>query len=526
METEVLVAGAGPTGLVLALWLARSGIRVRIIDRNDEPATSSRAVVVQPRTLELYRQLDLARAVVEAGHEFGYLTFWAKGRKAARVAFGKPGLGLSPFPFGLIYPQDQHERLLIEELRAAGVRVERPTGLAGFEETDEGVIARLETREGPQACEASWLCGCDGAHSTVREKLGLGFPGGTYTHLFYVADVDASGPVVDGQLHISLDEGDFAGVFPLKQRGRVRLIGEVRPEAARRDDDLGWDDVGKRILGRLGLEVRQVNWFSTYRVHHRVAAHFRRGRVFLLGDAAHIHSPVGGQGMNTGIGDAVNLAWKLAGVLRGRAAARILDTYEPERIGFALRLVATTDRIFQLVTSQRPLAELVRLELVPRLASALFHLGSVRRYIFRTASQTSIEYRESSLSAGSAGKVHGGDRLPWVQPPPGMQDDDNFAPLRSMDWQLHVYGRPDPALASCCASIGLPLHVFSWNAACARAGFARNASYLLRPDGHVGLADPLHSRERLERYLEASDLRFPTGPERASRYSAAAEQHP
>src|SRR5207237_10292820 len=165
-----------------------------------------------------------------------------------------------------------------------GVQVQRNTELTGLEESGGRVLAQLKTPQGPQTCEAAHLAGCDGAHSTVRETLGIQYPGGTYTHLFYVADVDASGAVVDRELHISLDEGDFAGVFPLKQQGRVRLIGEVRPGAAEKGDGLGWDDVSKQILERLGLEVHRVNWFSTYRVHHRVAAQFRRGSVFLLGD--------------------------------------------------------------------------------------------------------------------------------------------------------------------------------------------------------------------------------------------------
>src|SRR3989441_6793753 len=151
---------------------------------------------------------------------------------------------------------------------------------------------------------------------------------------------------MDRELHVSIDESDFAGVFPLKGEGRVRLIGTIRPGAEKEGEHLGWEDVGKNVLQRLRIDVRRVNWFSTYHVHHRVARRFRQGRAFLLGDAAHIHSPVGAQGMNTGIGDAVNLAWKVAAVVEGRAPDSLLDTYESERIVFARRLVGTTDRVF------------------------------------------------------------------------------------------------------------------------------------------------------------------------------------
>ena len=163
------------------------------------------------------------------------------------------------------------------------------------------------------------------------------------------------------------------------------------------------------------IDIGRVNWFSTYRVHHRVADRFRMRRAFLVGDAAHIHSPVGGQGMNTGIGDAVNLAWKLAAVLHGRADASLLDSYEPERSAFARRLVATTDQAFTGVTSDGPIAQLVRLRIVPILFPLITKFSSIRRSMFRIVSQTAVNYRGSPLSEGQAGAVHGGDRLPWVK---------------------------------------------------------------------------------------------------------------
>ena len=220
---------------------------------------------------------------------------------------------------------------------------------------------------------------------------------------------------MNGEIHVGLDTTDFLAVFPLKGEGRARLVGTVREEAERQHENLSWNDVSQRVIEWMRIDVERVNWFSTYRVHHRVADHFRKGRAFLLGDAAHIHSPVGGQGMNTGIGDAVNLAWKLAAVLHGRADASLLDSYEPERIAFARRLVATTDRAFTGVTSRGAIARLVRLHIVPLLFPPLFKFAAVRRFMFRTVSQTAVNYRGSSLSEGRAGAVHGGDRLPWVK---------------------------------------------------------------------------------------------------------------
>jgi hypothetical protein len=351
-------------------------------------------------------------------------------------------------------------------------------------------------------CSVRYLTGCDGAHSTVREGLGIGFPGGTYSHLFYVADVEAVGPTMNGELHVAMDPTDFLVVFPLTSDGRARLIGTIRESAAQSNEHLSWDDVSRRVIEWIRIDVERVNWFSTYRVHHRVADSFRTSRAFLLGDAAHIHSPVGGQGMNTGIGDAVNLAWKLAAALQGRAGESLLDTYEPERIAFARRLVATTDRAFTAVTSTGSIARLLRLHVVPLLIQPLLSMETVRRYMFRTVSQTLINYRHSRLSEGHAGTVHGGDRLPWVQTDANVPAADNFAPLASLDWQLHVYGEATADLQSTSTARRLPLHVFPWTTATAGAGLARNAVYLVRPDGYVAFADSAGNARAIASYLD------------------------
>jgi 2-polyprenyl-6-methoxyphenol hydroxylase-like FAD-dependent oxidoreductase len=302
---DVLIVGSGPTGLVLALWLTKLGIQVRIIDKTAEPGTTSRALAVQARTLELYRQLDLADEVVSRGHKTPAVNLWVKGEKAARIPFEDVGVGLTPYPFLHVFPQDEHERLLVTRLQSFGVAVERCTELLSFDDKGDRVIARLRNPDGTEEdCEAAFIAGCDGARSVVRETMGTGFPGGTYRQLFYVADVAAEGPAVDGELHVDLDEADFLAVFPLAGSGRARLIGTVRDERAYHADTLKFEDVRDRAINNMKVSVQQVNWFSTYHVHHRVTDHFRKGRAFLLGDAAHIHSPAGGQGMNTGIGDA------------------------------------------------------------------------------------------------------------------------------------------------------------------------------------------------------------------------------
>jgi 2-polyprenyl-6-methoxyphenol hydroxylase-like FAD-dependent oxidoreductase len=506
-DIDVLVVGAGPTGLVLALWLTRLGVRVRIIDKTAEPGTTSRALAVQARTLELYRQIGLADACVEGGRKALAANLWTAGKQVARAVFGDMGAGLSRYPYALIFPQDEHERLLIERLAEAGVEVERRTELLDFEDAADRVRARLQRPDGSdETVDAGYLAGCDGAHSTVREALRIGFPGGTYAHLFYVADVQAGGAAMNGEVHVALDTADFLAVFPLKREGSARLIGTVREEPQHQREQLSWNDVSQRVVEWMRIDIERVHWFSTYRVHHRVADHFRKGRAFVIGDAAHIHSPVGGQGMNTGIGDGVNLAWKLAAVLHGRASASVLDSYEPERIAFARRLVATTDQAFTGVTSSGAIARRVRLNVVPRVIPPLLKLGAVRRFLFRTISQTAVSYRGSSMSEGQAGIVHGGDRLPWVETVLNGMGEDNFGPLTSLDWQIHVYGDAAPQIRAMCDARRLPLHVFPWRLEMDRVGLLRDAVYLVRPDGYVALADPHAGATAVTSYLDARKI--------------------
>lgn len=484
-DTDVAIVGAGPTGLVLALSLSLQGTRVRILDRLEAPLVSSRALAVQARTIELYRPLGLADDVVSAGLRLRVGNMWVGGKRRGQLRIGDAGEGVSPFTGALIYPQDEHERLLIAKLEARGVRVERGKAITALEDAGDHVRASF----GAETLTAKYLVGCDGAHSFVRQTIGAEFPGGTYDHVFYVADVAATGPVVNGELHLLLDDAGFLAIFPLAYGDRVRVIGTVRADTA----EPTWDDIDHAPLREIGLSVERVNWFSTYRVHHRVADRFRRGRLFIAGDAAHIHSPVGGQGMNTGIGDAVNLAWKLAAVCRDRANEQLLATYEPERIAFARRLVATTDRAFTAASSKSGIAAIMRKYVVPRIFGRLTSTRFAQRRFFRLASQTAIEYRTSALSSGKAGAVHAGDRLPWIE------GSDNFAPL-TLDWQVHTYGGSMAWLDPWCAEHGIALHRFP-----ATSILDAEHVYLIRPDGYIGAIT--RGPEELDRYWRAHGLR-------------------
>ncbi|EEQ87227.1 hypothetical protein RJZ56_007293 [Blastomyces dermatitidis] len=504
----VLIVGGGPSGLVLASWLRRQNVALRVIDKGEFRASDSRAIVMHARTLELYQKLGLADEVIADGKQMVAANLWVQGRHRVRLPIGEIGTRITPYPFLHVYPQDRHEKLLEEKLAEDGVIVERNTELLDF--TDHGdyvsyTLLRNDTQAREENCEAQYIIGCDGASSTVRRGLeNIQFPGETYQPLFYVADVEASGPTINGEVHVSLHSSDFLLIFAYDDSSRVRVIGIVsdRPNNAP-PETLTFEDVVGTAIASLKIKVEKVNWFSTYRVHHRVASHFRSGRVFLVGDAGHIHSPAGGQGMNTGIGDAVNLAWKLAAVLQGYADSSLLDSYEAERISFARTLTQRTDQAFSIATSRGFLADIVRTYMVPLILPILIRLPGATDYAFRVLSQTQITYRGTAGVGGVAGQVHGGDRLPYTT----ANGADNYATLSPIAWQVHVYGTPKEEMKQWCKEKGVALHAFDWTAEYKSVGFAQDAAYLLRPDGYVAFANLSGMPAEFEGYLSAHGIR-------------------
>lgn len=498
MDTHVLIVGAGPTGLMLANQLARRGVRALIVDRHAGPALQTRALGVQARTLEIYAQLGVAGRALELGKRGDGANLWAEGRKTARVPLGETGRGVTPYPYILILGQDDNERILGDHLRALGGVVRWNTELTRLAQAPDHVVATLKQPDGTtREIRTAWVAGCDGARSAVRELNGIGFPGAPYEHVFFVADTVATGGMVPGELNVYLWREGFHLFFPMRGEDHWRVVG-ILPEHLRGRDGLTFDDVIPSVRGEAGagLDFKSCSWFSTYRIHHRSAARFRSGRCFLLGDAAHIHSPVGAQGMNTGLQDTYNLAWKLALVVGGKADARLLDSYEEERIPVARRLLETTDRAFMLVVNDSWLAGLLRSKLLARVAAFAMGLEPVRRFAFRVVSQTGIHYRASALSQ-SAGRLPAdaprpGDRFPWLPlnlPGGGFFDDLHF--------HLVVVGQPMPE-----ASIpGVQVHALAHDDELRRALIPEVAYYLIRPDGHVGLAGATLDAGRIERYL-------------------------
>jgi 2-polyprenyl-6-methoxyphenol hydroxylase-like FAD-dependent oxidoreductase len=507
MDTDVLIVGAGPTGLMLANQLARRGVRSMIIDRHAGPALQTRALGVHARTLEIYAQLGIAGRALELGKKAFGANIWARGRKTARVPLGETGRGMTPFPYILILGQDDNERIMGERLRDWGAAVQWSTELVALAQQPDHVKATLKQPDGgTREIRAAWVAGCDGARSAVRELNGIGFPGAAYEHSFFVADVEAIGTMVPEELNVYLWRRRFHLFFPMRGENHWRIVG-ILPDELETRKDLKFEDVQPTLRSEAGagIAVTRCTWFSTYRIHHRAAARFRDRRCFLLGDAAHIHSPVGAQGMNTGLQDAYNLGWKLAMVAKGQAHASLLDSYEDERMPVARRLLETTDRAFMLVVNDSCIAGLLRSHVLARVAAFAFGLALVRRIAFRIVSQIGIHYRTSALSQTAAGlpehAPRAGERFPWLQLrfEAGGAVEDLFGKLSDLHFNLLAFGQNAPALPGI-ESHAIPADPAN-DAELARAGIPALSFYLLRPDGHVGLCGARLESGQIERYL-------------------------
>ena len=513
MDTDVLIAGAGPTGLMLANQLGKFGVRAMIIDRHHGPAEQSRAMAVHARTLEIYSKLGIAQQALALGKRGLGANMWAQGRPMARIPIGDIGAGLSPFPFVLMLGQDDNERILGDKLRDWGMSVHWNTELVALEQHADHVAATLRQADGTlRKVSAAWLAGCDGARSSVRDMCGITFPGEPYEHIFFVADTIATGSMVPNEVNVYLWKDGFHLFFPMAGKDGWRVIGIV-PTHLRGRDDLTFDHVIPSVRQEAGIDLsfHDCHWFSTYRIHHRAAERFRAGRCFLLGDAAHIHSPMGGQGMNTGLQDAYNLAWKLALVVKGGADSALLDSYETERQPVAHRLLHTTDRAFRLVVADTWIAGLFRTQILARVAAFAMRRERVRRFAFQTLSQIGIRYPNSALSQTFPRLPHGapvaGDRFPWLRLKFEMDGpvEDLFEKLDDAHFHLIAFGQPAPTSSALGMADMLRTHTIPVDAVndreLARVSIPRPSFYLLRPDGHVGMAGTRLDAEPIKRYF-------------------------
>ena len=418
-KTDVLIIGAGPTGLALACQCIRWGIDFVIVDKNETTTPHSKAIGVQARTLEIYEQIGLADKLIAQGAIADKARLFVGGEQRGEMDFSDIGKGMSEYPFVLLVEQGKHEALLYDFIRSNGADVRWRTGLQSFTQNEAGVSAVIEDATGgTETIAAKFLVGCDGAKSMVRHSLGLAFEGSTFERMFYVADVDIDWQFSHDALQVFLMRNNLLAFFPMTGEKQWRIVGTFPEEFSRDEGEILYEEIEEQIKrdAELDLDITKVNWFSTYKVHTLHAERFSKGRCFLAGDSAHIHTPAGAQGMNTGIQDGYNLAWKLALVLRGDAGLNILESYNQERLANAADLLKTTDRFFNLVASPKPILTYLRMHLFPYIAGVAFSIDAVRKFVFPRISQIGINYRTGPLSdhQGDGGfEIKAGDRMPY-----------------------------------------------------------------------------------------------------------------
>jgi 2-polyprenyl-6-methoxyphenol hydroxylase-like FAD-dependent oxidoreductase len=522
---DVLVVGAGPTGLTLAAQLEAFGATCRIVDRQPDRVHESRALAVQPRSLEVLRGLGVAEELVSRGNDAVAVQLHAGGRVVPVRLFGL-GLDDTAYRFLLFISQAETEQVLNDHLATRGVPVERGVELVAFEAGQDAVSCTLRHADGhTEQAHARYLVGCDGAHSTVRQGTGISFVGGAYPQTFALADLEVDGLDRDS-VHTFFGQTGILFFFPLGRPASWRLLGMHptrggdQPQPARPSPEELQALADAFTGGRLRL--RDPVWLTYFRLQHRHANRYQAGRVFLAGDAAHVHSPAGAQGMNTGIQDAWNLGWKLALAARGVADQSLLDSYDAERRPVGRFVVRFTDRAFTVATSTNPLVRVLRTRAVPRLLPLALRLDRAVGYGFRTISQLNISYRGSpAVQEGRPAPRRGpkaGERLPdariardrqpcWLGEaltapsfhlllcgPTGHWDTSQLTALRRRYGDTltvhHLTREAAPGV----------LHDLDGQAL-ARLGVTETAQYLVRPDGHIGYRSGGIDLDGLRNYL-------------------------
>jgi len=403
----VLIVGAGPTGLMVANELARHGVQPRIIDRGPAPATTSRALVVQPRTLEIFDDIGVIDQAIAAGNPATVLTItFANKAVGLEIADALTGAeNYTAYPALRTLSQQDTERILTELLSRQGVDVERGQALTDLTQDSEAVTASVRGEDGSiDTVRCRWVIGCDGAHSAVRKAAGIPFAGSTYRDEFIMADAELDWRLPHGGLYGFPSPAGIFAAFSMPGENRYRIFGNFPPGPEGPSAEYSeptHEEFQAMVDARVPFPAKVIkeHWVTRYRVHSRSVPRYRDGRVFLVGDAAHVHSPAGAQGMNTGIQDAYNLAWKLALVERGIADDSLLDSYQAERHPVGVQLLKTTDRLFAVLGGQNPLARLARGRVAPLLAKVVLTRAWVLRRAIGMLAQLRLRYPDSPLNA-------------------------------------------------------------------------------------------------------------------------------
>lgn len=509
-KTDVIIIGAGPTGLALACQFIRYGVDFVILDRNETTTPHSKAIGVQARTLEIYEQIGLADKLIEQGWKADKAKLFVGGKQRGEVDFAEIGTGMSAYPFVLIAEQGRHEAMLYDFIRSHDRDVSWQTELESFTQDEAGVTANIRNASGEaETVSAKFLVGSDGSKSPVRHSLGLTFEGSTFERIFYVADVQIDWSFGHDALQVFLMKHNLLAFFPMAGDKQWRIVGTFPEDFAKDEGEILYEEIEEQIKkdAEIDLDITKVNWFSTYKVHTRHANKFSKGRCFLAGDSAHIHTPAGAQGMNTGIQDGYNLAWKIALVLRGAAGLSFLESYNHERLENAESLLKTTDRFFNLVASPEPILTYLRMHVFPYVAGVAFSLDTVKKFVFPRISQIGINYRSGALSDHAEDgefEVKSGDRMPYFS----VDGESIYDGLRDPKFHLLTFYDGQNA-----ASNGLNLKAAYadlvdhstlpiYPQIAEIFGTSKSFNVLLRPDNYIGLITSDVSSAPVENYLE------------------------
>jgi 2-polyprenyl-6-methoxyphenol hydroxylase-like FAD-dependent oxidoreductase len=407
MDVDVLIVGAGPVGLFLANECARRGLRWRLVEARAAQSEHSKALAIFPRTLEIFDMAGVVAPFLEAANRVTKVAVVSHGHPLAHIRFAPEE---TPYPFIAMVPQNLTERLLVEQLRARGGEVEYQTAFVSAEPLANGVRVTLDHRGESVTSTASFVVGCDGAHSGVRHAVGLTLEGGEYQAAFMLADIETNEVLAADELQLCPSELGPVAIFPMSA-SRRRMVATVdRPEG-----DAPSLELVQRILRERaprGLEARALHWSSYFRIHHRRVARLRSGRIFLAGDAAHIHSPFGGQGMNTGLHDAWNLAWKLDLALRGHGGEQLLESYTAERIPIIQQVVEMTDILTRVMGTPNRLVQALRDVAIPMVS----RLAPFQHAFVQRLSELGVAYPGSPIIEGPGKRfledsMRGGDGI-------------------------------------------------------------------------------------------------------------------
>jgi 2-polyprenyl-6-methoxyphenol hydroxylase-like FAD-dependent oxidoreductase len=400
-DTDVLIVGAGPVGLFLANECARRGLRYRIIETNSTQSIHSKALAIFPRTLEIFDMAGLVGPFLETANRVTSVAVLTRGRSLAHMRFAPEQ---SPYPFVAMVPQDVTERLLVQALDRKGGAIEYQTTFVSAVEQDNGVSVTLDRKGEPIKLRASFVVGCDGAHSAVRHLLNLPFEGAKYQDSFLLADVETNETLPADEMQLCPSELGPVAIFPMSPTRR-RVVATIEQT----EGDAPSLELVRQVLAQRapsGIEASALHWSSYFRIHHRQAAHLRVGRFFIAGDAAHIHSPFGGQGMNTGLHDVWNLVWKLDLVLHGRGGEELLASYSVERRPVIKQVIETTDFLTKALGTPSKLAQILRDTVIPMVS----RLAPFQHAFVQRLSELGVAYRGSPIVEG-AGERYFNDSL-------------------------------------------------------------------------------------------------------------------